>query len=531
MALFSIHSRRSPHKGALLCGPLLCGPLLCGPLLCGPAHAAPIDDDEKTPALLERIETLQRQIAEQSLQIEALAREVAVRRGTGAPASGSGQTADAQTLDAARGTGPASAVQDDPTQAETTEKTPVKQAATSKLVQPAPEVAPAATASTAAPGTMTATSAAAAAPAPAANSTAQANAAGRANAAGTGDTRVATPEPPSTSRQAAVGKPPHSTGAPPHIAPLFEQPGVLTPKGAFVLEPGLQFGYSSSNRVALVGYTVIPALLIGLVDVREVKRNTTTATLSARTGLSNRLEVEVKVPYVYRSDATVSREIFTGTAVEKVFDTSGRHLGDAELGVRYQLNQGGNDSPYYVGALRVKSRTGRDPFRVVTDCVQRCVGPNATGTGLPLELPTGSGFYSVQPSLTWLFPSDPAVFFGSVSYLHNIKRHNVSRTVLNGEREFIGDVAPGDIAGFNVGIGLGLNEKASLSFGYDHASIGRTKQDGRPVPGAVRTQLGTLLLGVSYRLSDKRSVNVSIGAGLTRDTPDMSLTVRMPLTF
>jgi hypothetical protein len=53
---------------------------------------------------------------------------------------------------------------------------------------------------------------------------------------------------------------------------LFEQPGILTSKGKLVLEPSIAYSYSSSNRVALVGYTVIPALLIGLVDVREVKR-------------------------------------------------------------------------------------------------------------------------------------------------------------------------------------------------------------------------------------------------------------------
>lgn len=47
----------------------------------------------------------------------------------------------------------------------------------------------------------------------------------------------------------------------------------------------------------------------------------------------------------------------------------------------------------------------------------------------------------------------------------------------------------------------------------------------------MRTQLGTLLLGYSYRISERRSLNVSVGAGLTRDTPDVSLTVRMPTTF
>jgi hypothetical protein len=80
-------------------------------------------------------------------------------------------------------------------------------------------------------------------------------------------------------------------------------------------------------------------------------------------------------------------------------------------------------------------------------------------------------------------------------------------------------------------MGLALNEKASLSLGYDHASMARTRQNGVPVPGSVRIQLGTLLLGYSYRLSDKTTFNLSVGAGLTRDTPDLSLSVRLPMSF
>lgn len=328
-----------------------------------------------------------------------------------------------------------------------------------------------------------------------------------------------------------VGKAPAPDHRPPAVAPLFEQPGVLTPRGKVVIEPSLQFSYSSSNRVALVGYTVIPALLIGLVDVREVKRNTATAALSLRGGLSNRVELEARLPYVYRSDAAVSRELFTGTATDQVFNTSGKAAGDAEVGLRYQLNGGGPDSAYYVAGLRLKSRTGRDPFSVVTDCLHRCLGPNASGTGLPLSLPTGSGFYSTQASLTALFPSDPAVFFGSISYLHNVKRNDVSRLVRGGEQEFLGEIKPGDIVGINFGMGMGLNDKASFSLGYDHNVVGRTRLAGALAPGAVRTQLGTLLLGYSYRLSDRRSINVAVGAGLTRDTPDVSLTLRMPVSW
>ncbi|MEH3085089.1 MAG: acetate kinase [Xylophilus ampelinus] len=314
------------------------------------------------------------------------------------------------------------------------------------------------------------------------------------------------------------------------VAPLFEQPGILTPRGKMTFEPSFQYGYSSNNRVALVGYTVIPALLIGLVDVREVKRNTLTGAVAFRYGLTNRFEVEAKLPYVYRSDATISREIFTGTANENAFSTSGKSVGDIEATARYQLNDGSGGKPYMVGSLRVKSRTGKDPFEVVTDCVTRCVG-NATGTGLPTELPTGSGFYSLQPGLTWLLASDPAVFFGSFSYTYNVKRTDVSRRVLGGESEYIGTVAPGGIFGVNFGMGLAINEKSSFSIGIDLNSLGPTKQNGVRVPSSVRTQLATLLLGYSYRYDSKTSFSVSVGAGLTRDTPDLTLNVRVPISI
>src|SRR5690606_38724517 len=122
------------------------------------------------------------------------------------------------------------------------------------------------------------------------------------------------------------------------------------------------------------------------------------------------------------------------SASDRVFGSKGQALGDIEVAARYQLTDGTDRRPYLIGGLRVKSRTGKDPFDVETDCITRCDGPDR-GTGLPLRLPTGSGFYSLQPSLTWLMPSDPAVFFGSVSYTHNFRRKGIERLVRDGQRE------------------------------------------------------------------------------------------------
>ena len=51
------------------------------------------------------------------------------------------------------------------------------------------------------------------------------------------------------------------------------------------------------------------------------------------------------------------------------------------------------------------------------------------------------------------------------------------------------------------------------------------------MPASVRVMLGTLLLGGSYRFNDHMSLNVSLGVGVTRDTPDTTLMVRLPITF
>lgn len=327
-----------------------------------------------------------------------------------------------------------------------------------------------------------------------------------------------------------VGQAPVADTRPPAVAPIFDQPGVLTPRHTFVVEPYFQFGYASENQISLVGYTIIPALLIGLINVNEVKTTTLTGGVALRYGITNRMEFEVRVPYVYQTNDVVARQPFVGTAANTTISSDGHGIGDVEMTLRYQFNQGGPDKFYYVGWLRLKTATGKSPFDVVTDCVVSCVSGTTANTGLPLQQPTGSGFLAIQPGLTWLFPTDPVVFFGNFSYLHSFGKDE-SLTLLNGQTEFLGKIQPGDIWGFNIGMGLSLNEKASVSIGYDQSIVLPTSQNGQTVPGSVRVVLGTLLIGYSYRVTPKTTLNFSIGAGLTRDTPDLTLTLRVPMSF
>ena len=311
------------------------------------------------------------------------------------------------------------------------------------------------------------------------------------------------------------------------VAQIFEQPGVLKPKGQFSFETGVQYAYSSSNRVSIVGYTIIPALTIGLIDVREVRRNTFTANVTGRWGVTNRMELEAKVPYVYRSDDQLTRPLNLGAGRDDLYNSTGHGLGDVEATARYQFNETSVDKPVYIGSLRFKSRTGKDPFEVLTDTTQ---APELITNRVETELPTGSGFYTLQPGITMLYPTDPAVFFGGLNYQYNFARSNVTMNTTQGQIN-LGEVDPGDVIGYNFGMGLALNERSSFSLGYDGASVGKTKINGQDAINAARLQLGTLLLGYSQRLTNATSLGLTVGVGVTRDTPDVTLGLRLPMAF
>ena len=332
--------------------------------------------------------------------------------------------------------------------------------------------------------------------------------------------------------QAAAAQPPATVGESrpervQQVAQIFEQPGVLTPAGQFSFETGLQYSYSSSNRVSLVGYTIIPAITIGLIDVREVRRNSTVANFTGRWGVTNRMELEAKVPLVYRSDDQLTRPLNIGAGRDDLFNSTGHGIGDVEATARYQFNETSVDKPVYVGHLRFKSRTGKDPFEVLTETTQ---APELITNRMETELPTASGFYTIQPGLTVLYPTDPAVFFGGINYQFNLSRSGVTMNTTQGP-VYLGDVDAGDVFGFNFGMGLALNEKSSFSLGYDGASVAKTKINGQDAINTSRIQLGTLLLGYSQRLTPSTSMALTVGVGVTRDTPDVTLGLRVPISF
>ncbi|HZS82089.1 MAG TPA: hypothetical protein VFA50_04415 [Stellaceae bacterium] len=299
----------------------------------------------------------------------------------------------------------------------------------------------------------------------------------------------------------------------PQVAALADVGGVLSPRGRLTIEPTFEYDNSQVNQLFFSGLEIVNAVFIGGLDATNARRNTLTAGLNARYGITNFLEASLRVPYVYRTDRQ-SSGVNTNTLNTNV---EGHDLGDVEFGLHYQINRPSEGEAYYVANLRVKSDTGTGPFDVPFN-----------SAGVALKDSTGSGFWAVEPSLTVLYPTDPVVLFGNVGYTYNIGS-TVNKQVGS---NFFGDVTPGGVLRFNGGMGFGINDRVSLSLGYEHDWVMSTDSTVNGVKqSSDELQVGSFNLGLSYAFTPTTSANFTVAIGATRDAPDVRVLLSVPIAF
>jgi hypothetical protein len=285
---------------------------------------------------------------------------------------------------------------------------------------------------------------------------------------------------------------------------VAEQGGILIGQGSLIVEPALQYTHIESQRLDITGFTILPSLVVGLLQVQKVRRDILTPSMTFKYGILDPLEFDLKVPYSFRKD---SYNIGSGeNTVNK--DVSDSGIGDIEGTLLWQLASEKGARPDIIANVRVKSDTGKDPFEVATETIQ----------GIPVpedELPNGSGFWAVEPSFTFVKTTDPAVLFMNLGYFWHIKR-NIDN---------VGDVDPSDSFNFSVGSSIALNDKFIISTAYEQkwfteASINSVNQEDTDV------NIGSISFGGSYVLNDRSSFNISVSIGMTPDSPDTQLSLR-----
>jgi hypothetical protein len=305
------------------------------------------------------------------------------------------------------------------------------------------------------------------------------------------------------------------------IAPaVAERGGVLLRQGQLEVAPQLRYSFQSTNRLVVYGLAVLPAIVIGTIDVADVDRTILEPSLALRYGLFDNLQFEVLVPWRYSNDI-----ISFQSGEETTVDDTG--IGDIEGGLSCQLMNEKAGWPALVASVRVKSRTGKDPFEV----------------DFGDEIPTGSGFWGIRGILTAIKVMDPVVVFANIGYTYNISR-TVDFEQDTDPNTDVGDIDydPGDSVEWGLGFAYALSPEFSFNIQYVHQLVFRSSIDDIQFPEnnpAIETgditgthqNIPALKFGTVLAFENGRYLDFSVAIGLSEDAPDITVQLAIPFRF
>jgi hypothetical protein len=220
-------------------------------------------------------------------------------------------------------------------------------------------------------------------------------------------------------------------------------------------------------------------------SVVHTRHDRLTSALTLRLGLPWSSQAEVRLPYVLYDETP------GGT-------TNG--LGDIAVTLTKEFLRERDYVPTLLGAVRWRAATGENPLT-------------------PTSPTTGSGFNSLEWLATAVKRHDPLVFFGTVLYGISFP-----------EKAFGVEIKPGDVVAGKAGTILATSPNTSLSLGVTVAAVGNVSVAGRRVRDSDQL-IGTVDLGLGVLLTRRTLLNVTTEIGVTKDAPDLLLSVSFPFRF
>ncbi len=293
---------------------------------------------------------------------------------------------------------------------------------------------------------------------------------------------------------------------------LLDQGGVLLPAGKLQIEPSIDYTSISSDNVNISGFSIFNAIVIGTIRVDDISRDILSGALSIRYGLHNRVQMDARIPFVYRNDSETTG-IGTGDAMTR--HTKGYGLGDISVSASYQPFSARGWRPATIFKLQGEFATGKSAFEI-----PRVPAEEGSPEMILTRAPTGSGIYTLSPGVNFVWPLDPVVLFAGGSYNYSLNRRFAN----------FGLVEPGNGFEYYAGVNLSINELVSLNFSVLNKHRFNTKFNGTVLPGSSSND-ARMTLGASIGLTDRISLVLSSSNGLTDESPDFTFSARLPIAF
>jgi hypothetical protein len=244
---------------------------------------------------------------------------------------------------------------------------------------------------------------------------------------------------------------------------LVRQGGLLLSSGTAEIGPNLQYSHQSIDTIAFRRDAFGPALDLSV-------------------GLPWSSQFAVQVPYVieYRRTAVGSH--------------NSNGLGDISLSLSHQLVDDQEGVPGLIGAFNYSIATGRN-----------------TLFSQPVPIGLGTGFDSAGASLTAVKRVDPLVLFATYAFMHNFSGTQGGNSV---------DL--GNSNGLRFGTILATSPATSLRTDFSLTFFDKTRFNGIAFSGTDEPA-AIFELGGSVLVWARTLFDVSVGAGVTRNSPDFRL--------
>jgi hypothetical protein len=270
---------------------------------------------------------------------------------------------------------------------------------------------------------------------------------------------------------------------------LVEQGGLLLAPGSFDIVPDFSYAHTGVTSLGIIGTSIASS---------RSRIDTITGGATFRAGLPWASQFNLSVPFV-----TSTTDISVGGLGGRTVSRTDSGIGDITFGLSKQFAYEKGWIPDVIGQVQYKSTTGSAAF---TPTDGRIGG-------------TGSGFDAVTGGVTLTKRQDPLVLLGSASYTHNFGTNHAGV-----------NFSPGDAVDLRVGTLLAASPDTSLRFLFDVNFGQRLSIANTPVAGSD-TVASIFEIGASAVLSRSTLLDFAVDIGMTRDAPDFTVLLSLPIHF
>lgn len=272
----------------------------------------------------------------------------------------------------------------------------------------------------------------------------------------------------------------------------------LSKKGSY--SAVYDFGYSYYANTSLDLALDSSSSTITRLRVENNAQHALTNSFTFQYGLLNNLTMTASLPFV--------------TKINPPTSTMTTGLGDVGLGARWE--------PFPIGEMplpislfgSLNLPTGDSPYDI----------------NPATDLSTGSGYYSLGGGVSTRKYIDPIVLFATLSANYGMEVSGLNQA--NGSR-VLTSFTPGYTTGIGFGFAYSLNYDVSLTMSYQQSFNfgGEYRFSNGDISHPTDSSAATLNSSLGIRISPKTIVNVSLGFGLTPDSPNVILGLSFPLDF